>query len=95
MVRDQEERKEVTDYKQKASTEEFTYDDKVAALKDLVYEAAMESSNGSLSRVKSAYAGPAFDARDFQTYHQDALLDAIKRTDALYVLNDLLNEGRA
>lgn len=72
----------------------FTQAEKMDALRDLVYEAAMEASASHPSKSKSALAGPAFDARDFQAYHQEALLDALRRTDALFVLNDIINEGR-
>lgn len=72
----------------------FTTEEKENALRDLVFEATTEANSTRLRPDKSAFAGPAFAARDFETYHQDALLDALKRTDALYVLNDLLNPGR-
>lgn len=69
----------------------YTDEEKVAALKDLVKEAVDEQTSHYPRLDKSPYAGPAFDPRGFQYYHLDALLDALKNTDALLVLGNALN----
>lgn len=63
----------------------YSYDEKRAALIDLVNEAVAERE-AFYPGAPSPFAGPAFEAIDFQTYYQDALIDALTRTDALSVL---------
>lgn len=69
----------------------YTFEEKRAALIDLVKEAVVEQEQCRIG-PKSALAGSAFDAVDFQTYHLDALIDALARTDALSVLGRIFDE---
>lgn len=69
----------------------YTFEEKRAALIDLVKEAMIEQEECRLG-PKSALAGSAFDGVDFQTYHLDALIEALSRTDALSVLGRIFEE---
>lgn len=69
----------------------YTFKEKRAALIDLVREAVDEQEECRFG-PKSALAGSAFDAVDFQTICLDALVDALSRTDALSVLGRIFDE---
>lgn len=62
------------------------YETKVEALKRLVLEALAERRGPYPSTHRTPLA-PEFDPSGYQTYHQEALVEALRLTDALEVLH--------
>lgn len=66
-----------------------TYEAKVRELKDLVREAVAES-RGEYPNQMTPFGSP-FEAAGFQDVHLQRLLQTLGTTEALYILNDLLD----
>jgi hypothetical protein len=67
-----------------------THEQKIEALKKLVHDAAGESV-GVYRRAKN-HNGPVFEPNGFITERMDALISVLSTTDAILVLNRILNE---
>jgi len=75
-----------------------TEEDKRKALISLIRNAAFEASHPDPVRnpfgepISNAFAGPEFNVRNPSTYWQNALVQALAETDALFVL-ERMTEG--
>ena len=73
------------------SITEYTEEQKRDALRKLVREAHKEQ-RGDYLRIYGKPFAPEFDPAGYQEYHLSALFEVLKKTDALGVLRNWLEE---
>lgn len=73
----------------KSTNYAMNYDTKVAKLKEMIFEAVNEQQNPTRVGYFPVPDAP-FDARINQTYYRELLSDALRKTDALEILGDIV-----